>query len=295
MIDRRVLLACAAAFAAPSLSNGQAATRSLGDLPAAFREIEAAHGGRLGVSVLDMATGLRASYRGGERFPMASTFKALLAGAVLARVDAGAERLDRVIRFTRDDLVTWSPVTEPQAGGAGMTVQALCEATTAISDNTAANLLLESMGGPTGFTATLRRLGDGATRLDRRETALNEALPGDERDTSTPDAMRDTLAAMTLGTALSAPSRAHLTRWMFANRVGDARLRAGVPQGWRVADRTGTAAYRTSNVIGVMFPAGDRPPLVVTALLTEGPADGALRDRMLADVARRIAATVRDT
>ena len=140
-------------------------------LPAAFAGIEAACGGRLGVAVLDSGSGRRAGHREAERFPLSSTFKVLLAGAVLARADAGRDSLERRIRFTREELLEWSPVTRDRAGEAGMTLAELSEAVMVISDNTAANLLLAELGGPEGLTAWLRSLGDGVTRLDRVEPA----------------------------------------------------------------------------------------------------------------------------
>ena len=261
-------------------------------LPNAFARIEAARGGRLGVAVLDTASGRRAAHRQEERFPMCSTFKALLAGAVLARVDAGLDTLERRIRFTRRDLVTWSPVTEAQVGGDGLTLAALCEATMTISDNTAANLLLDVVGGPEGLTAYVRTLGDGVTRLDRYETALNEARPGDPRDTTSPAAMLSSLHALTLGTALSAASREQLLAWLRENKTGGRRLRAGLPRGWQVGDRTGTGENGTSNVVGLLWPPDGGAPVVVTAYLTEGPSDGAVRDAALADVGAAIAAAL---
>lgn len=258
-------------------------------LAAAFQRIEASIGGRLGVAVRDPGGGLTAAHRAGERFPMASTFKALLVGATLARVDAGTERLDRRVRIPATTLA-WSPVTAPRAGQE-ITVGELAGAVTAISDNTAANLLLDALGGPPALTAWLRSIGDGVTRLDRTEPALNEALPGDPRDTTTPAAMLASLEAMTLGPALSAPSRARLRDWLRGNTTGGTRLRAGVPPGWEVADRTGTAAHGTSNVVGLLWPPGASAPLVVAAFITECPADGARRDAALAAVATAIAAT----
>jgi beta-lactamase class A len=259
-------------------------------LRGAFARIEATCGGRLGVAVLDTGSGQRTGHRQDERFPLTSTFKVLLAGAVLARVDAGRDSLDRRIRFAKDDLVAWSPVTETAVGGDGMTLAALCEAIMTISDNTAANLLLRVTGGPEGLTAHLRSLGDDVTRLDRIETTLNEARPGDPRDTTTPAAMLETLRTLTLGTALSPASRGRLVGWMRANRTGDTRLRAKLPPSWQVADRTGGGGHNTSNVIGLLWPPEGRAPLVVTAYLTEGPAEGAVRDAALAEVGAAIAA-----
>ena len=291
MIDRRHWMMGAATGLALGMAR-RASAETLDTLPARFARIEAEFGGRLGVAVLDTATGRLAGHRLAERFPMCSTFKAPLTAAVLARVDAGEERLDRRIRITRADIITWSPVTEKRIGGEGMTIAELCEATMTQSDNTAANLLLASVGGPAGLTAWLRRTGDDVTRLDRAEPALNEALPNDPRDTTSPAAMAATLRRLALGEILSTASRAQFVAWLRGNRTGDARLRAGLPAGWQVGDRTGTGARNTSNVIGVMWPPANRPPLVVTAFLTEGAREGARRDAALAAVGAAVTGTV---
>lgn len=268
--------------------------RSLAQLDDMLRGIEAAHGGRLGVAVLDTASGDAAGHRATERFPLTSTFKLLAAGAVLAQVDAGRMRLDDRYRYGREELVTYSPVTERHAGAEGMTVAALCEAAMTLSDNTAANLLLRLLGGPAGLTAWLRSIGDGVTRLDRWETALNEATPGDPRDTTTPAAMLGTVQRLTLGSVLSPAGRAQLIGWLRGNRTGDARLRARLPQGWAAGERTGTGPNGTSNDVGLLWPPGGAP-LLVAAYLTEGAADMATRDAALADVGAAVAAAWRPT
>jgi beta-lactamase class A len=252
-----------------------------------WRAIEAKVGGRLGIAVLDTAGGELAGQRLDERFPMCSTFKALAAALVLARVDAGQERLDRRIVVTTADLLEWAPVTSKRVGGAGMTMAELCEAAITISDNTAANLLLASAGGPPAVTAFARRLGDEVTRLDRTEPTLNEGTPGDPRDTSTPRAMAHTLRRLLLGDALSDKGRTQLVQWMTANTTGGQRLRAGVPFDWRVADKTGTGRLGTTNDMGVLWPPR-RAPLVVVAYLTGTQAAGDAREAALADVARSV-------
>jgi beta-lactamase class A len=223
---------------------------------------------------------------------LTSTFKLLAAGAVLAQVDAGRMRLDDRIRYGREELVTYSPVTERHAGANGMTVGQLCEATMTLSDNTAANLLVRGLGGPEGLTAWLRGIGDHVTRLDRWETALNEARPGDPRDTTTPAAMLATMQRLTLGNVLSPGSRAQLVAWLRANRTGDTRLRARLPTGWQAGERTGTGPNGTSNDVGLLWPP-DGSPLLVAAYLTEGAADMATRDAALADVGAAVAAAWR--
>jgi beta-lactamase class A len=273
---------------ARALGSDERAQEKLG--PAAAKrwaEIEASVGGRLGVAVLDTATGELAGHRLDERFPMCSTFKLLAAALVLARVDAGQERLDRRIVVGRSDLLKWAPITSKHVGGAGMTVAELCEAAITVSDNTAANLLLAASGGPAGVTAFARRIGDDVTRLDRTEPALNDAIPGDPRDTSSPRAMAQTLRKVMLGDALSDASRDQIVRWLVANTTGAHRLRAGVPFDWRVADKTGTGDLGSTNDIGVLWPPR-RAPLVVVGYLTECKALGDAREAALANVARSV-------
>ena len=244
-------------------SDAQAVT----DFQTEFAAIEAKTGGRLGVMLLEQGTGRLFSYRADERFPMCSTAKVLVCGAVLARVDKGQESLDRRIRYAQNDLVTYSPATKDHVGEDGMTVSALCEAALTLSDNTAMNLLEASVGGPAGVTAFASSLGDSVTRLDRMETTLNEATPGDPRDTSTPRAMSLTLQKLVLGSALSQQSAKSLAAWMTANTTGNAKLRAGVPQSWRVGDKTGTGNHGTSNDVAIFW-RQNLPPICAIVYLT---------------------------
>jgi beta-lactamase class A len=193
-----------------------------------LRELEKKARGRLGVAVLDTGSNKTLGHKDDERFPMCSTFKFVLAGAILARVDKGQEHLDRRIAFTKADLLEYAPVATARLGEGSLSVVELCDASVTISDNTAANLLLASVGGPEGLTTFIRSLGDKVTRLDRNEPTLNEATPGDPRDTTTPTAMVGTLKELVLGNALSAKSREMLTNWLLGDTRGRARLRAGV-------------------------------------------------------------------
>ncbi|MFT8247306.1 class A beta-lactamase [Roseomonas sp. BN140053] len=251
--------------------------------------IEARCGGRLGVGILDTATGRMAGHRGEERFPMCSTHKAISAAAILARVDGGRERLDRRVRFPAGAVLPYSPATAAHAGQEGMTLAAICEGAVTLSDNTAANLLFDALGGPAGVTEWLRSTGDAVTRLDRTEPGLNEARPGDPRDTTSPFGMAATLQRLVLGEVLSAASRAQLAEWLIAGRTGGTRLRAGVPTGWRVGEKTGTGERGTANDIGILWPPGRRP-IVVTAFITgaTAPLDG--QNAAIAEVARVVAA-----
>ncbi len=249
--------------------------------------LETTSAGRLGVAVLDTAGGTLQGHRLDERFPLCSTFKWLAGALVLNRVDAGQEQLDRRIHFGRDVLLPHSPVTQLHAGGAGLTVGELCEATITTSDNAAANLLLDTFGGPAAITRYARTLGDTTTRLDRREPELNQAAPGDPRDTTTPRGMATALRTALLGDALSATGRAQLVRWMQATRTNGQRLGANLPAGWVLGSKTGTGARGTTNDVGVYWPPG-RPPVVVVAMLTQTTAPEAVRNGALAGVARAV-------
>jgi beta-lactamase class A len=284
MLDRRRFAVGVSATGFLGLSG-----RALAESPTdAFSRIEKESGGRLGVAALDTRNGRRLGHRMDERCAMCSTFKLLAAGTVLARVDAGKEKLDRLVRFTAADVLSYAPIAKDHVA-TGMTVAALCEAAITVSDNTAANLLLASFGGPRGLTAFVRTLGDNVTRLDRIETALNEAVPGDPRDTTTPTAMLADIQALVLGNALSEKSREQLKQWLLGNKTGAGRLRAGVPQGWIVADKTGTGEHGTNNDVGVLYPPG-RPPIVVTVYVTQSDAPEAQRIAAIAAAGKAVAA-----
>jgi beta-lactamase class A len=254
-----------------------------------FAAIEMATGGRLGVAVWDTGSGLRAGRRADERFPLCSTFKVLAAGAILQRVDAGHEDLARRIRFGKDQLVDYSPVTEHHVDGAGMSLGEICAAALDYSDNTAGNLLLETLGGPPAVTRFARSLGDRVTRLDRSETSLNDALPGDPRDTTSPQAMLHDLHALLLGNVLRPTSRRQLLAWMTACTTGTRRLRAGVPAGWQVADKTGSGDHGTANDIGILAPPR-RAPVLVAVYLTQTRLSWAQLDPVIARVSAAVAA-----
>lgn len=254
-----------------------------------IKHIEDAVEGRLGVAMFSIRTGEQFTYRAKERFPLCSTFKLLASAAVLARVDTGNEKLGRRVIFGREDLVEYSPVTGKRTGGEGITMAELCEAAMTLSDNTAGNLILASLGGPAAITDFARALGDPMTRLDRIETALNEATPGDLRDTTTPAAMVHNLRKLVLGDALKTESRKLLVSWLLASKTGDKRLRAGLPAGWRFGDKTGTGEHGSINDVGVIWTA-EEAPIAVAAYLTETSAPIEKRNAALAAVGKTIAA-----
>jgi beta-lactamase class A/beta-lactamase class A CARB-5 len=249
------------------------------------KAVEKALEGRVGVFVVDTRDGTTWSYRGDERFPMASTFKTLACGALLA---SGA--LNAVVTIDQRELVTYSPVTEKLVGQKTPVLE-LCAATLRTSDNTAANKVLDVLGGPQKVTDFLRMIGDVETRLDRREPELNEGAPGDDRDTTTPAAMASTMKKLVLGDALEDHKREQLTAWLTANEVGGPLLRAGVPDDWQVADRTGAGGFGTRGVAAVMWPP-ERQPLVATVYVTGTDASMEDRNNAIADIARAIAAEI---
>ncbi|WP_399217723.1 class A beta-lactamase [Synechococcus sp. ATX 2A4] len=261
--------------------------RQVAAVVAELAQLERSAGGRLGVFALDTATGLRIGHRSAERFPLCSTFKLLLAAAMLERSTRTPGLLEQRLPVTPADLVTYAPIAE-QRVGSSMTIAELAAATVQYSDNAAANLLLRQLGGPAGMTAFARSIGNSRFRLDRWETELNSALPGDPRDTDTPAAMGTSVQALALGTALPAPQQQQLTTWLLGNTTGAARIRAGVPDGWQVGEKTGTCgAYGTANDVGVLFPPGRRP-VVLAIFHTQPEATALVRNDVIAAATRLV-------
>jgi beta-lactamase class A len=253
-----------------------------------FAALESKHGGRLGVAALDTVSGKRLAYRANERFPMCSTFKLLLVGLVLHRIDARKESLERRIAYTARLFPPgefYVPVTRAHLAQGGMSVERLCAAAIEWSDNGAANLLMEQVGGPPAVTAYVRGLGDPVTRLDRVEPALNTAIPGDPRDTTTPEAMLRDLQHLALGDALLPGSRARLVGWLKGCRTAGGRIPAGLPKGWISGDKTGSGANNTANDVAIVWPPG-RAPILIAAYYTGSRLYPESRDAVLADVGR---------
>ncbi|WP_198333702.1 RTG family carbenicillin-hydrolyzing class A beta-lactamase [Psychrobacter namhaensis] len=276
------------AFLCLTLSLNVNATNSILE---AVTNAETELGARIGLAVHDLETGKRWEYKSNERFPLSSTFKTLACANVLQRVVLGKERMDRVVRFSESNLVTYSPVTEKHVGRKGMSLAALCQATLSTSDNSAANFILQAIGGPKALTRFLRSIGDDTTRLDRWETELNEAVPGDKRDTTTPIAMVTTLEKLLVGETLSIKSRQQLVSWLKGNEVGDALFRKGVPNDWIVADRTGAGGYGTRAITAVMWPP-NRKSIVAALYITETDASFEERNAVIAKIGEQIAKTV---
>ncbi len=227
-------------------------------------------GGRIGLYAENLRSGAKIAWRAQERFVMCSTFKASLVAAVLAGVERGQIRLDEFITYGAADLLEWAPVAKEQVRKGGMSVSDMCEAAIELSDNTCANALLARIGGPSALTAFWRSIGDAVSRLDHNEPELNRSPPGDPHDTTTPVAMAGNLRKLILGKVLASNSRERLTEWMVACKTGDNRLRAGLPKGWRVGDKTGNNGKDACGDIAVTWPTRDEPVLI--CVYTQGGA-----------------------
>ncbi|MBT2369354.1 class A beta-lactamase [Streptomyces sp. ISL-10] len=248
--------------------------------------LERTYDARLGVYAVDTGSGHEVAYNDGERFAYASTFKALAAGAVLRTYSL--KGMDRVVTYSADELIAHSPVTEKHVG-TGMSLRDLCEAAVRYSDNTAANLLFDALGGPKGLNAVLEAMGDDVTLMERREPELSRWAPGERRDTTTPRAFAKDLRAFVLGDALGKDERAQLTKWLRTNTTGDELIRAGVPKGWVVGDKTGTGSgYGARNDIAVVWPP-DRAPIVMAIMSNRGDKDAEPDNKLIAEAAAVVA------
>ncbi|MCQ4040866.1 class A beta-lactamase [Streptomyces rubrisoli] len=276
-----VLTGCAANGAsAPAGSHSGASTA-----PAAnsFHQLEQRFGARLGVYVLDTGTGREVTYRADERFAHASTFKALAAGVLLRHASDG--ELDQVVRYRSTDLQQWAPVTSRHLA-TGMPLRELASAAVEYSDNTAANLVLDHLGGPAGLQRALRDLGDTTTNTNRTEPTLNEATPGDKRDTSTPRALATDLRRLVLGDALAHNRQQLLRNWLLGNTTGGPYIRAGVPAGWKVGDKTGNGKYGTRNDIAVTWPNHGGGPIAIAVLSDRGEVNARSDDALIAQATK---------
>ncbi|MFF6774088.1 class A beta-lactamase [Streptomyces sp. NPDC012637] len=257
-----------------------------------LRALEREHDARLGAYAYDTGSGRLVTYRADERFPMCSLFKTLGAAAVLRDLDRDGEFLARRVHYTQEYVKRsgWSPITKDHVAD-GMTIAELCEYSITHSDNTAANLLLQELGGPTAITRFARSIGDDVTRLDRWEPELNSAEPWRETDTTTPRAIARSYARLVLGGALAPDDRSRLTGWMLANTTSSERFRKGLPADWVLADKTGGGRYGGNNDAGVAWPPG-RPPVVLAVMTTRPEEDATADNALVAGAAEVLAAEV---
>ncbi|WP_058910197.1 class A beta-lactamase [Entomohabitans teleogrylli] len=249
-----------------------------------LQALESAAGGRLGVYAIDTASGKTVAWRADERFPFCSTFKTIAASALLKRSESAPDFLNQRIHYSHSDIVNWSPVTEKHLSE-GMTLAELSAAALQYSDNTAVNLMVDALGGIDKVNEFARSIGDNTFRLDRRETELNSAIPGDERDTTTPAAMSHSLQKLALGNALGETQRSQLVTWMKGNTTGARRIQAGVPSTWTVADKTGAGDYGTTNDIAVIWPE-QGGPLVVSIYYTREQQNSPINNDIIAAATR---------
>lgn len=281
-----VLLSTESASAAPGAPAAPSEPRQGAGAQDALSDLEQRYGARLGVYARNVHTGQVVSYRARETFAMCSTFKAFAAAAIL-RDHGDCAPLDEVIHYPPADVLTASPITGRHVD-TGMAVGDLCAAAIQYSDNTAGNLLLRQIGGPQGLTRFFRSIGDRVSRLDRWETELNTAVPGDPRDTTTPEAIGSSLQRVTLGGALARADRSQLVTWLKGTITSGERFRAGLPQDWVVADKTGTGDYASVNDIGVAWTTKGTP-LVLAVLSTKPAQDAPADNALIADTARILA------
>ncbi|MBI3438272.1 MAG: class A beta-lactamase [Proteobacteria bacterium] len=259
-------------------------------------QVEQRAGGRVGVVALNTANNVTLSYRADERFAMCSMFKWLLAAQILQMDMHMPGFLAQQVHFNEVYLANLghAPVTRANVARGWMTVEQLAEAAVTQSDNGAANLLLEGVMGPAGLTRFLRANGDSVTRLDRNEPSLNENVPGDVRDTTTPNAMAHTMVRfLTTDTPLNPTARVKLTGWLVGNQTGGARLRAGLPADWRVGDKTGASDgdHNATTDVAICWSAPASAPIVIACFLSESTVDFDARNAAHADVARTVVQT----
>lgn len=249
-----------------------------------FQQLESSMDGRLGVSAFDSASGRRLNYRADEKFPMCSTFKLMLVAAILKQATTQQDFMSKQIHYRNNELPHNSPVTEKHVAD-GMSINDLCAAVIQYSDNGAANLLMRALGGPKAVTAFARSIGDKEFRVDRFETMMSASVPGDIRDTTTPAAMAASLKRLATGDTLPTAQRDQWFAWMLGNTTGGTRIRAGVPAGWQVADKTGTGDYGTTNDVAILTPPG-RAPIFLALYLTQTKKDTETRSDILAAATR---------
>ena len=279
ILNRRFFLAAASGLAVwPALAQ---------ETPAMLVNYERETGGRIGLYAENLSTGARIAWRAEERFVMCSTFKASLAAFVLSRIDRGQDRLEGMIGYGSEDLLDYAPVARQNLAKGAISVAEACEAAVELSDNTCANLLLARVGGPAALTAFWRSTGDAVTRLDHNEPELNRSAPGDLNDTTTPAAMAASLRRFVLGEVLSQASRERLTGWMVDCKTGKNRLRAGLPESWRIGDKTGNNGRDAAGDIAVAWP-GSGGPVLVCAYTQGGSPTASQLQGVFAEIGRMV-------
>lgn len=177
----------------------------------------------------------------------------------------------------------YSPVTEEHVGQS-MTLRAIAAAAVTRSDNTAGNYLFDAVGGPEELDKALEQIGDSVTTVSRTEPDLNEATPGDERDTTTPRAIAGSLREYVFGDILSPAEQQILTGWLTNTQTGDTLVRAGLPEDWTVGDQSGAGGYGTRSDIAVAWP-DDGAPIVIAVMSSRADPQAGVDDQLVAQAA----------
>lgn len=240
----------------PQLLHRDASSKIVNSLSA----LEKKYGAQIGVCEIDSRPGSSLGYRQNTRFAYDSTAKALTAGLIL-KVASDVD-LQKVIHFSKNDLLKYAPITS-QHLKTGMTMKNIVAAALRYSDNTAANLMTEYLGGPTAVQAKLSAMGDNVTKFNRTEPNLNTAVPGDMRDTTTPDAMAFDITGFAVGSFLTPERRMLYNSLLESNTTGGPYIRAGVPRGWVVGDKTGAGGHGSRNDVGFIKPPNKSPTILV--------------------------------
>lgn len=288
--SRRTFCAAVAATLATSAC-AHAFTSLQREFVAAVAAIQLRVGGRIGAYMLDTQSHLELEFNGRERFAMCSTFKLMLVAAILKRVAAGGLALDDRLPVRAQDMVPYAPITSTHVTEGSMSVRDLCAAAMTLSDNAAANILLEPLGGPAALTKFLRAIGDQVTRLDRTEVELNTNLPGDPRDTTTPQAMALSMQKVLVGDVLPTQSRLQLIAWMQQSTTGLSRLRASMPADWKAGDKTGNGSNGAANNLMVASPPG-RSAVIAAVYMSESQQPVSALDQAHAQIGGLFAAAV---
>ena len=255
-----------------------------------FGELEAKYDAQIGVYVLDTNDNSEIAYNADQRFAYCSTHKVLSVGALLQRksLDELGER--RI--YSAEEILPYSAITKAHVAD-GLTLAEICEAALRVSDNTAANLVIAELGGIDAFRDSLRAIGDDVTEPARLETELNIFSPDSPADTTTPRRLAKDLELYLLGDLLSDEKKSLLATWMSDNAITDDLIKAGVPKGWKVLDKSGAGInYVTRNDVAVIYPPNKKP--IVVAIMTRRNEESARFDSALvAEVAEKIFTSTR--
>lgn len=286
-------LALTQACAPPPSGDHSPASPDLGALAAEVERLAAPAEGHVGIGVALVGNDEAVIVGGDRRYPMQSVFKLPIGMAVLAAVDRGELALDQRVAVTPADFVSdrqHSPIRDRHPDGVELTVSELLRAAASGSDGTAADVLLDLLGGPAGVEAFLREIGVEGVDVRATEKDMGRDYDAQYRNGAAPAGAIEMLRALDAGRGLSPESHALLLRLLTKTTTGRNRLRGRLPEGTPVAHKTGTSRARdgltaaTNDVGLITLPDGRR--LAIAVFVSDSPADDATRERVIADVAR---------